>query len=126
MCLLDRVESWDADGILCTARSHLDPLNPLRRDGRLGIACAAEYAMQAAAVHGALMAGGHAPPGYAAALRDLRFGAARLDDPAHGTLHVAAALDRADAAGSIYRLAVRTAGGAMLLTGRATILTPTA
>ena len=58
MVLLDRVEAWDTDGILCRARSHLDDDNPLRRDGRLAACCGLEYALQAAALHGALIAGG--------------------------------------------------------------------
>ena len=70
MVLLDRVEAWDAETVQCRARSHLDPANPLRRAGRLAACCGIEYALQAAAVHGALLAGGVAQAaGYVAALR---------------------------------------------------------
>ena len=124
MCLLDRVVSWDDNRIACTARSHLDPRNPLRRAGRLGIVCAAEYAMQAAAVHGALRSGAAGPPGFAAALRALRFGADRLDDPAHGALTVIAEVERWELSGAIYLLSVQAEHGQELLRGRATIVTP--
>ena len=123
MCLLDQVAWWDQSGVLCTARSHLDPANPLRRAGRLGIVCAAEYAMQAAAAHGALTSNERQAPGVVASLRDLRFGADRLDDPAHGTLSVRATLERREPAGSIYLLSVRREDGRNLLNGRALIIT---
>ena len=36
MCLLDRVENWDKDHIVCRTTSHRRPDNPLRDDsGRL-------------------------------------------------------------------------------------------
>lgn len=124
MCLLDDVTAWDHSRILCTTRSHLSPDNPLRRGGRLGIVCAAEYGMQAAAVHGALRSGGQAPPGFAAALRSVRFGTDRLDDPAHGVLSVLAEVEHWTPAGSVYRLVVSSDFGRELLSGRATIATP--
>ncbi|AOI66620.1 hotdog family protein [Burkholderia territorii] len=55
MCLLDRVEAWDAARIRCSATSHRDPRNPLRSHGRLASVCGIEYAAQAMAVHGALL-----------------------------------------------------------------------
>ncbi|KWA07335.1 hotdog family protein [Burkholderia territorii] len=55
MCLLDRVEAWDAARIRCSATSHRDPNNPLRSHGRLASVCGIEYAAQAMAVHGALL-----------------------------------------------------------------------
>jgi hypothetical protein len=65
MCLLAAVVDWSADGISCRAVSHADPANPLRAEGRLGAANGIEYAAQAMALHGALLAGGdaHAAPG---------------------------------------------------------------
>ncbi|WP_322022387.1 hotdog family protein [Burkholderia sp. BCC1977] len=55
MCMLDRVEAWDAARIRCSATSHRDPHNPLRSRGRLASVCGIEYAAQAMAVHGALL-----------------------------------------------------------------------
>ena len=125
MVLLDRVEAWDADGILCRARSHLHAANPLRRDGRLSACCGLEYALQAAALHGALTAGGAAQrAGYVAALRGVVLRAERLDVAAFGELRVAAQLERQEAAGIIYAFAVEAADGAPLLSGRATVALP--
>jgi predicted hotdog family 3-hydroxylacyl-ACP dehydratase len=56
MCLLDEVLSWDATRIRCRSATHRSPDNPLRQHGRLGAACGIEYAAQAMAVHGALVA----------------------------------------------------------------------
>src|SRR2546430_8967757 len=56
MCLLDEVLSWDAARIRCRSATHRSPDNPLRLHGRLGAACGIEYAAQAMAVHGALVA----------------------------------------------------------------------
>jgi predicted hotdog family 3-hydroxylacyl-ACP dehydratase len=125
MVLLDRVEAWDADGILCRAQSHLDTANPLRRDGRLAACCGLEYALQAAALHGALLAGGAAQrAGYVAALRGVTLEVGRLDMAAFGELRVIARLERQEAAGVIYALAIHAADGTPLLSGRATIALP--
>src|SRR5256884_3247493 len=56
MCLLDEVLSWDAARIRCRSATHRSADNPLRLHGRLGAACGIEYAAQAMAVHGALIA----------------------------------------------------------------------
>jgi predicted hotdog family 3-hydroxylacyl-ACP dehydratase len=124
MCLLDRVLSWDAESILCAARSHLDPANPLRRGGRLAALCGLEYALQAAALHGALRDGWPQPAGCVASLRDVVLHVARLDDPAHGELRVAAALEQGDSGGLLYALRVDAEQGAPLVLGRAVIALP--
>lgn len=126
MCLLDGVRSWSATQIACFARSHLDPANPLRRAGRLSPVCGCEYGLQAAALHGALLAGGvPRPAGYVAALQMTLVRAERLDDPAWGaTLGVEADLDLADPGGLIYRFALRAEDGNLLLEGRGTIVLP--
>ena len=83
MCLLDRVLAWDAQRILCAATSHRGPDNPLRDDrGRLGASHAIEYAAQAMAVHGVLLAGSGQPlgVGYLASVRGVRLHVARIDD----------------------------------------------
>ena len=124
MCLLDQVLSWDAENILCSARSHLDPHNPLRRAGRLAAVCGLEYGLQAAALHGALRDGRPQPAGYVAALRDVVLHVSRLDDPAHGELRVVAALEQAETAGLLYAVRVDAEHGALLVTGRAVIALP--
>lgn len=125
MVLLDSVIAWDAAHILCASRSHLAPDNPLRRDGRLASICAAEYALQAAALHGALLAGGIAQvAGYVARLRDVVLHAAYLDDPALGILAVEARLERQEAGGMLYALDVASSLGTPVLTARASIALP--
>ncbi|OGU19623.1 MAG: 3-hydroxylacyl-ACP dehydratase [Hydrogenophilales bacterium RIFOXYD1_FULL_62_11] len=82
MCLLDRVDSWDAQHIQCSASSHRAPDNPLRARGRLGAACGIEYAAQAMAAHGALLAAADSAPraGYLASVRGVELRVVRLDD----------------------------------------------
>lgn len=122
MCLLETVAEWDEDGIVCHARSHLDPSNPLRQDDRLGAIAGVEYGLQAAALHGALRAGGVAQaPGYLARLGEVVLDVARLDEAAFGVLTVTARVELAQPAGMIYRFALRAEDGRDLVSGRATI-----
>ena len=90
MCLLDSVLHWDDSHITCRAHSHRDAGNPLRSGslGALGSANGIEYAAQAMAVHGALLAGMDAAPaaGYLASVREVRWQCARLDDIADDLL----------------------------------------
>jgi predicted hotdog family 3-hydroxylacyl-ACP dehydratase len=82
MCLLDEVLSWDLTQTQCRTSTHRSPNNPLRANGRLGSACAIEYAAQTMAVHGALVAsasGGVASPGFLASVRGVRLNIDRLD-----------------------------------------------
>lgn len=83
MCLLDRVLAYDAKTIVCASASHRSAENPLRRRGRLGALCGLEYAAQAVAVHGGLLAAEteeEKAPGFLAGTRDLRLAVERLDD----------------------------------------------
>lgn len=123
MCLLDAVLRWDAAGIECSALSHLSPDNPLRFEGRLSALCGIEYAMQAAALHGALLDGGaRQPAGRIASMRGVTVHGDRLDTP--GALHVAAMLDHREAGGLLYRFRVTSAAGHLLAEGRAAISLP--
>ena len=124
MCLLDAVESWSAHEIHAVSRSHLAPDNPLRRRHRLEMVCGAEYAFQAAALHGALLAGGAGRQGVVASLRLSRIGADRLDDPARGLLHIHSMLQLNDPGGLIYGFVLRSEAGASLLEGRGSIMFP--
>lgn len=125
MVLLDRVIRWDVCGIVCAARSHLEPANPLREAGRLAALCGVEYALQAAALHGALLAGGQAQrAGYAASLRNVVLHADRLDDPALGELSVQSILASQEAFGMVYDFAIHSAAGSPLLAGRFSIALP--
>jgi predicted hotdog family 3-hydroxylacyl-ACP dehydratase len=126
MCLLDAVLAWDEDSIRCETSSHLAPDHPLRAHGRLGAACGIEYAAQAMAVHGALIAesagaGDSAPrAGYLVGVRSVSLGVDRLDTIA-GPLTVSAQRITGDANTVLYGFAVR-AGTQDLLSGRAIVV----
>lgn len=119
MCLLDRVESWDANRIVCRAVSHRDVNNPLRAAGRLGAANGIEYAAQAMAIHGALLAASAAPPkaGYLTSVRSVNLHVDRLDLVA-GELQIVAERLSGDAVSVLYTFTV-AADGQRLLDGRA-------
>jgi predicted hotdog family 3-hydroxylacyl-ACP dehydratase len=124
MCLLDRVAAWTDADIVCHAVSHLDPTNPLRRQGRLSTVCGIEYALQAAAVHGALRGGAPQPPGRLVALRNVIIHRPRLDEAGGGRLRIEAEREHAGPAGLIYRFRLRAEDGGPLAEGRATIALP--
>jgi predicted hotdog family 3-hydroxylacyl-ACP dehydratase len=83
MCLLDTVEQWDDTSIICTAASHRDTTNPLRRENQLEAVFGLEYAAQAMAVHVGLLEQGkdrRLAAGYLGAVKNLTLRATRLDD----------------------------------------------
>jgi predicted hotdog family 3-hydroxylacyl-ACP dehydratase len=135
MCLLDEVLSWDATRIRCRSSSHRAVDNPLRAHGRLGAACGIEYAAQAMAVHGALIAAS-APlastmstnlrssigdaVGYLASVRNVVLLVERLDDLA-ADLIAGAERITGDGRTVLYEFAVSSAEQP-LLRGRASIV----
>lgn len=123
MCLLDRALSWDAGRILCETDRHAAADNPLRRDGMLPAVCGLEFALQAMALHGALLAEGRPQPaGYVSSLREVRLGAARLDT-IPGPLRIVAEALVAETLGFIYRFDV-AGEGRSLLSGQAAVILP--
>ena len=129
MCLLDQVLAWDSHFIRCEASSHRASDHPLRAHGRLGAACGVEYAAQAMAVHGALVAGaaagesgaGVAPrAGYLASMRSVTLHVERLDTIA-GPLTVCAERITGEANSVLYSFTVQT-GVQTLLSGRAVVV----
>ena len=122
MCLLDAVLAWDSGQIHCRASSHRQPDNPLRAAARLGAACGIEYAAQAMAVHGALLAPAGAPPrpGYLASVRSVQLAVDRLDDLAQDLDIVAERLS-GDENNILYHFRVEHAGD-LLLSGRAAVM----
>ena len=122
MCLLDAVLAWDSGQIHCRASSHRQPDNPLRAAERLGAACGIEYAAQAMAVHGALLAPEGAPPrpGYLASVRSVQLAVDRLDDLPQDLDIVAERLS-GDENNILYHFRVEHAGD-LLLSGRATVM----
>ena len=127
MALLDALAGWSADAIHCTATGQGDPAHPLRTDSGLLAPCAIEYAAQAMALHGALVAeaagGGAVPPspGFLASVRGVRMAVARLDDVT-GALQVRAERLAGDARQVLYRFEVADDGGRRLVDGRATVV----
>jgi predicted hotdog family 3-hydroxylacyl-ACP dehydratase len=122
MCLLDRIDSWDPHHIHCTATSHRALNNPLRAHGRLGAACGIEYAAQAMAAHGALLATADSAPraGYLASVRAVELKVARLDDIA-ADLRIGAERESGDDNTILYGFSVFT-GQEVLLSGRAIVV----
>jgi len=122
MCLLDAVLAWDSGQIHCRASSHRQPDNPLRAAARLGAACGIEYAAQAMAVHGALLAPAGAPPrpGYLASVRSVQLAVDRLDDLVQDLDIVAERLS-GDEHNILYHFRVEHAGD-LLLSGRAAVM----
>jgi len=123
MCLLDYVESWNTQSIQCSVSSHRATDNPLRAFDRLGTACGIEYAAQAMAVHGALLAppdSTHAQVGYLVSVRGTQLYVPRLDDIAADLLVEATCIARNDN-DVLYQFSV-SALGRTLLEGRAAVV----
>lgn len=121
MCLLDAVVRWDEEQILCRTQTHRDPQHPLREQGRLGAACAIEYAAQAVALHVALLPSSAPPPrgGMLTSARAVTLHVARLDDIAQ-PLMVSAQRLHSDPQGALYQFQVSREGidEAALASGR--------
>lgn len=82
MCLLEAVKHWNDTEIECCAYSHSALDNPLRNAHGLPISAGIEYAAQAMAVHGALLAPIDQLPdlGYLTSVRNVEWWTPRLDD----------------------------------------------
>lgn len=132
MVLLDTVDTWDDDRIVCRAVSHRDHANPLYVAGHLSSVCGVEYAAQAMAVHGSLLASrdaaealAQATPtrprvGFLASVRNVRMEVARLDD-VFGVLTIEARRESGDDARVLYGFEVRS-GTRVLVSGRAAVV----
>ncbi len=123
MCLLDEVLDWDAQRISCRIGGHRAEDHPLRAHGRLGIVCGIEFAAQAMAVHGALVAdGSKAKPkaGFLASVRDARLHVLRLDDVQTDLICDAVRI-AGDQGTALYEFELRTAV-MCLMSGRATVV----
>lgn len=123
MCLLDKVEAWDQEKIACRASSHRAVDNPLRAYGQLGIACGIEYAAQAMAVHGALLAPADSTRprvGYLVSVRGVTMAATRLDD-IQSDLLITASCIMSSENNILYQFSL-SAEGKLLLEGRAAVV----
>ena len=122
MCLLERLVSWSPEGLRCTTTAHRDPANPLRTAHGLLAPTAIEFAAQAMALHGALIAPPEdgPRPGYLASVRGVRFAGPRLDAVA-GELVVEAERQAGDGRQILYRFTVGD-GATVFAEGRATVV----
>ena len=127
MCLLDEVLTWNTVRVQCRSSTHRDVSNPLRSRGQLAAVCGIEYAAQAMAVHGALIASRvttspqNAPvTGYLASVRNVTLFVNRLDD-VESDLVATAELVTGDERTVLYDFSV-SGNGRILVAGRATIV----
>jgi predicted hotdog family 3-hydroxylacyl-ACP dehydratase len=123
MCLLDHVVNWDEQGIQCRAGSHRSADNPLRSHDQLGSACGIEYAAQAMAVHGALLAPDDSTrprAGFLVSVRGTTLHVPRLDNIA-ADLDIAATCIHSSDDNILYQFTVHAAGQ-LLLDGRAAVM----
>lgn len=148
MVLLDEVVEWDDEHIVCRSNSHQDRANPLYLAGQLSSVCAIEFAAQAMAVHGSVLARRDAEAnavrdgaddeakdgadddaggslfrpraGFLASVRNVRMEVSRLDD-VHGALTIQATREAGDDARVLYDFEVR-AGERVLVSGRAAVV----
>lgn len=123
MCLLDGVEAWDAEHIVCRATSHLRPDNPLRDNSGLRALCAIEYGAQAIAAHAALLGRGpgeRVREGVLASVRNVTTTMSHLDELS-GALTILATLQLSHQQGRIYDVTI-TGDGRTVLTGRLSVM----
>jgi predicted hotdog family 3-hydroxylacyl-ACP dehydratase len=123
MCLLDTVQSWDDIHLICTATSHRNPSHPLRDGDVLRAVCGIEYAAQAIAAHRGLLADKRCRQsiGVVGGIRDFVMEVERLEDI---TDDLSIRVDKLiEQGGSLmYRFSI-SAGGRLLLSGRASVMT---
>lgn len=122
MCLLDTVEYWDSGRIVCRTAQHRSTANPLRRNDRLSSVSGVEFAAQAMAVHGRLLAPAEARPsiGLLVSLRDYVLHCVWIDD-LHSALDIEAKRTMGNETVSIYDFTLR-AGDNAVVEGRASVM----
>ncbi len=122
MCLLDEVTDYGESRIACHTLSHLSADNPLRIRGQLSCLVGIEYAAQAMALHGALLArqrGQTLRQGFIGLLREVVCQVDRLDD-IDTVLLIEATLVTGQSDSLMYEFAI-SAAGRRLLTGRVAV-----
>ncbi|MEH2410711.1 hypothetical protein [Nostoc sp.] len=131
MCLLERVVRWDNEKIQCEAINHHADDHPLMQGGILETLAAIEYAAQAMAMHGALIAEantdananaasfGQPKVGYLVSVRDVTCYVASLES-ADTPLVIIASRLLGDATQMMYAFQVH-AGTSLCAEGRAAV-----
>lgn len=122
-CLLDAVVDASEARIVCETLSHLDPENPLRREGRLSPLALVEYGAQAMAIHAGFLAaqrGETAPQRLLVSAQSVGF-ACTDASMLVGPLTVIAERKLSDAQGALYQFEI-TAGSQRAAWGRVAAL----
>jgi predicted hotdog family 3-hydroxylacyl-ACP dehydratase len=122
MCLLDSVDYWDGQRIICSSTQHRSLANPLRTPAGLSALHGIEFAAQAMAAHGGLTATGREQPhvGLLLSVRDCEFHRRGLDD-IEGALIIEAEQMGENDATRLYRFKV-SGQGALAVEGRAAVM----
>lgn len=123
MCLLDALLDWSPTFVLCSASGHADPTHPLRSASGLLATAAIEYAAQAMALHGGLLAppGSRPSAGYIASVRGVTLHGLTLHDRP-GPLAVRAERLAGDDRQVMYAFSLHDGQGAPVAEGRATVV----
>ena len=122
MCLLERIEHWDASSVTLATTTHRSPDHPLATPSGLRAIHLCEYGAQAMAVHAGLSAharGERARPGLLVSLRDIMLGCDFVQD-LEGELMVEARCMHDSGTAWRYEFRV-THAGRLLAQGRATV-----
>ena len=122
MCLLDSIEYWNGQRIICTSMQHRSAGNPLRTRNALSSLHGIEFAAQAVAAHGGLTATGQARPrvGLLLSARDCKFHRRKLDDIEGALVIEAEQMGRNDQT-RMYRFKV-SAQDVLVVEGRTAVL----
>jgi predicted hotdog family 3-hydroxylacyl-ACP dehydratase len=124
MCLIDSVDKWDSESIICTTETHQNQDNPLLFNGILPVSALIEYGAQAMAIHGAIIAkesGEKMQEGYLAALKDVEFFSNLDISNISSSLIIEATRKFASQGNMIYEFLI-TSTGDRLISGRATVV----
>jgi predicted hotdog family 3-hydroxylacyl-ACP dehydratase len=124
MCLIDSVDRWDSESIICTTKTHQNKDNPLLFNGILPVSALIEYGAQAMAIHGAIIAKESEEKmqeGYLAALKDVNFFNNLDINTISSSLIIEATRKFASQGNMIYEFLI-TSSGDRLISGRATVV----
>jgi predicted hotdog family 3-hydroxylacyl-ACP dehydratase len=121
MVLIDCVDFWTSQQIVCRTRSHLMPDNPLRLNGQLSALHLIEYGAQSTAIHGGLLTG-KAAPGFLAAVRGVHFYIDMLDD-IKDDLIISASAGLKIPNGAVYAIIITDTENRLLFDARTTVVT---
>ncbi|HUT50518.1 MAG TPA: 3-hydroxylacyl-ACP dehydratase [Alphaproteobacteria bacterium] len=119
MVLLDKVEAWTRERIVCSTNSHRRPGNPLGRPDGVPAICGVEYGGQAMAVHGALTTNQPGRQGLIANVRSVVLSVRTLDGDHEITVEASRLAGSDD--GVIYQFSLQAAGRE-LISGQAMVL----